>query len=42
MPRTVADYIAEALLQQGVKRVYGVVGDFIERLHGCSEATEGD
>ena len=27
MPRTVADYIAEALLQQGVKRVYGVVGD---------------
>ena len=27
MARTVADYIAETLEQQGVKRVYGVVGD---------------
>ncbi|MGO4568335.1 ubiquinone-dependent pyruvate dehydrogenase [Rhizobium sp. 2YAF20] len=35
MPRTVADYIAEALLQQGVKRVYGVVGD---SLNGFTDA----
>jgi pyruvate dehydrogenase (quinone) len=35
MPRTVADYIAEALLQHGVKRVYGVVGD---SLNGFTDA----
>ena len=27
MARTVADFIAEALQQAGVKRIYGVVGD---------------
>jgi pyruvate dehydrogenase (quinone) len=27
MPRTVADFMAEALQQAGVKRIYGVVGD---------------
>ncbi len=27
MRRTAADYIAQALAQAGVKRIYGVVGD---------------
>jgi pyruvate dehydrogenase (quinone) len=32
MTRTAADYMAEALPQAGVKRIYGVVGDSLRRL----------
>jgi pyruvate dehydrogenase (quinone) len=35
MSRTAADYLAEALAQAGVKRIYGVVGD---SLNGFSDA----
>ena len=33
MSRTAADYMAEVLAQAGVKRIYGVVGDSLQRLH---------
>ena len=33
MAGTAADYLAAALRQAGVERVYGVVGDFAQRLH---------
>ena len=35
MTRTAADYLAEALAQAGVKRIYGVVGDL---LNGFTDA----
>jgi pyruvate dehydrogenase (quinone) len=35
MSRTAADYMAEALAQAGVKRIYGVVGD---SLNGFTDA----
>jgi pyruvate dehydrogenase (quinone) len=39
MSRTAADYMAEALSQAGVKRIYGVVGD---SLNGFTDALEHD
>ena len=40
MTRTAADYMAEALTQAGVKRIYGVVGDSLNGLVNRAAASK--
>ena len=42
MPRTIADLMAETLNVAGVKRIYGVVWQFAERLHQFAAPAEED
>ena len=39
---TASEYLLEALEKAGVKRVYGVVGDSLERLHQRAAAKKVD